>query len=312
LPTINVGSAEEWAAAIASEIVPLRVRRISPDFKATIHRRDLADNFRITRVSSGRSSIQRAPSNITSADDGFAIFHLNRRGVSRISQHGRDCTLDELSATLYSTDRPSRLAFSAGNDGVLVQVPRELLPVSEAEFRQALIRPIVHAPLLKVLLALLSSSHEELPQLDRGGKTVIASTLLDLVGSLLRTQTAVDDHAGHSLLGRMLDHVDRSFADPDLNAAALARHFNVSTRFIYNTFARAGLHPAAHIRSVRLSRARKLIENTDMPMYAIGVSCGFGVFSTFVRAFKRVHAVSPSAWREEHSSLRPRSPALAR
>lgn len=116
---IEIRSAEEWAAAITTEIVPLGVRRIASGFHASVDRRDLGDDVRITRASAAASAIRRTARDITSSDDGFAIFQLNIAGAGRVSQGDRDCRLDGLSATVYTTDRPAGFEFSNGNDGYL-------------------------------------------------------------------------------------------------------------------------------------------------------------------------------------------------
>ncbi|MET0452633.1 MAG: helix-turn-helix domain-containing protein [Mycobacterium sp.] len=302
MSVINIASKDEWAAAIASQIVSLGVQSVSADFAATIDRRDLHDDFRITRIASGQASIQRSAANITSADDGFAIFHLNYRGAGYISQHGRTCKLDGLSAALYTTDKPSQFRFVSRNDGVLVQMPRDLLPVASSELRHVLVRPVGHDPLLRVLLAFLESSHQDLPGMEPTHKALVSTTLLDLIAGILRVNKAQSRGHEYQLLVRVQDYVERHFADPSLNVPALAHHFNVSTRSIYGTFAKVGLRPAEHIRAVRLRRARKLVENTDIPMDSVSSACGFGDLSTFVRAFKRAHSVSPTAWRIAHQS----------
>lgn len=302
---IEIRSAEEWAAANAAEIVPLRVRRIASDFHASVDRRDLGEDVRITRVSTAATAIRRTARDITSSDDGFAIFELTIAGTSRISQGDRDCQLDRLSATIYTTDRPAGFESSNGKDGYLVQMPRTVLPVNDSELRRAIIRPLVREPLLRVCAALLRSAHEELPQLDRIGQAAVSGTLLDLLASLLRSGAARSAQGHSALLVRMQNHIDRHRCDPGLDVAALAGHFSVSTRLVYSTFASIGASPAERIRSARLRRAQQLIEQTDLSLSTIAADCGFGDFSTFVRAFKKTHHLTPSAWRRQHRALSP-------
>ncbi|MEU0922641.1 AraC family transcriptional regulator [Streptomyces malaysiensis] len=301
---IEIRSAEEWAAAITTEIVPLGVRRIASGFHASVDRRDLGDDVRITRASAAASAIRRTARDITSSDDGFAIFQLNIAGAGRVSQGDRDCRLDGLSATVYTTDRPAGFEFSNGNDGYLVQMPRELLPVSDSELRRFVVRPLTGEPLLRVCVALLESAREEVSRLDWNGQAVVTGTLLDLLASLLRSGAEGSAPSHSALLGRMQHHIDRHCSDPGLDVSALAGHFSVSTRLVHSTFASIGATPAERIRSARLRRARQLIEQTDLLLSTIAAECGFGDFSTFVRAFKRAHHVTPSAWRRQHLALR--------
>ncbi|MGH3252126.1 MAG: AraC family transcriptional regulator [Trebonia sp.] len=297
MPAIDIRSAEEWEAANASEIVPLGVTSVASGFRATIDRRDVGDGLRLTRVTNGETTLHRARSHITSSDDGFAIFHLNYAGAGQVSQRDRSCTLGGLSATLYTTDRPVRFSFSAGNDGVLVQMPRELLPVGEPELSRLAVQPLAGDPLLRILRAFLESSRNELAGVDRSGRALISETLLDLVAALLRTRVSSGGRNPHVLVMRVQEFVDRAFSDPNLDVPALARQFNVSTRLLYSAFARVGASPADRIRSVRLRHARRLLQTTDMPVQSVSSLCGFAEFSTFARTFKRTYGVSPTEWR---------------
>ena len=300
---VTIDSAEQWADAIAAQIVPLGVHRVADDFRATIDRRDLREDLRLTRVVNGETTIQRTASDISSTDDGFAIFHLNYHGSGRVTQGDLSRTLDGLSATLYTTDRPASFSFSTGNDGVLIQMPRELLPLGTSELRHALARPeVVRDPLLRVLRSFVETTRDELPNLDRAGRAVVAGTLMDLLAALLRPGSPGADPG--ALLVRMQDFIDRHFDDPDLDVPTLAGRFNVSTRLVYSTFASIGSSPADHIRSVRVTRAAKLLVHTDLTVVAISAGCGFGDVSTFVRAFRRAYDCSPSEWRQGNAGRR--------
>ena len=69
------------------------------------------------------------------------------------------------------------------------------------------------------------------------------------------------------------------------------------------SFARAfkrevGITPAAYVETVRVDRARQLLETTATDTAAVAESCGFGTVETFRRAFRRRLGVSPGEYRD--------------
>jgi AraC family transcriptional activator FtrA len=96
-------------------------------------------------------------------------------------------------------------------------------------------------------------------------------------------------------------------AEP-LDVAAMARHAAVSPR----TFARrfreeTGTTPLQWLLSQRVLEARRLLEETDLPVDEIAWRSGFGTAASLRDHFRRATATSPTAYRR---SFRPARPAL--
>ncbi len=90
------------------------------------------------------------------------------------------------------------------------------------------------------------------------------------------------------------DHLDH-----DLSVPALAERAFMSPRNFARVFAReVGVTPAAYVESLRLERARTLIETGDgLGLDEIALRCGFGTVETLRRVFGRRLGVSPNAYR---------------
>ncbi|MGI8844804.1 MAG: helix-turn-helix domain-containing protein, partial [Thermoleophilaceae bacterium] len=72
-------------------------------------------------------------------------------------------------------------------------------------------------------------------------------------------------------------------------------------------FARAfardvGITPAAYVETVRLERAKGMLETSGTPVEAIAETCGFGTPETLRRAFARRLGVSPSQYRDRFNA----------
>lgn len=98
------------------------------------------------------------------------------------------------------------------------------------------------------------------------------------------------------------EHVQANPA-ADLSVDALALRANMSSRNFARAFARdVGITPAAYVETVRLERAKGMLETSGTPVEAIAETCGFGTPETLRRAFARRLGVSPSQYRDRFNA----------
>ncbi len=72
-----------------------------------------------------------------------------------------------------------------------------------------------------------------------------------------------------------------------------------SPRQLRRAFAEAGgMSFRSYLTQVRMRRAAELLASTDLPVKEIAHRVGYRGATAFTRAFKRTHALSPSAFRE--------------
>ena len=96
--------------------------------------------------------------------------------------------------------------------------------------------------------------------------------------------------------------------DADLRVEALAERAAMSPRNFARAFRReTGMTPAAYVETLRLERARQMLEEATEPIDRIAIRCGFGTPETMRRAFARRLGVAPAEYRERFR----REPALA-
>jgi AraC family transcriptional activator FtrA len=89
-----------------------------------------------------------------------------------------------------------------------------------------------------------------------------------------------------------------------LDVAAMARHASVSPR----TFARrfreeTGTTPLQWLLSQRVQEARRLLEETDLPIDAVAWQAGFGTAASLRDHFRRATATTPTAYRRSFTPL---------
>jgi AraC family transcriptional regulator, transcriptional activator FtrA len=106
--------------------------------------------------------------------------------------------------------------------------------------------------------------------------------------------------AGGSLEGTRRWATER--LDQPLDVAALSRHARVSPR----TFARrfreeSGTTPLQWLLAQRVLEARRLLEESDLPVEAVAWRCGFGTAASLRDHFRRATATTPTAYRRAFS-----------
>jgi transcriptional regulator GlxA family with amidase domain len=85
----------------------------------------------------------------------------------------------------------------------------------------------------------------------------------------------------------------------DLSIVALAERSFMSERNFARVFkSEVGMTPAVFVESLRLERARALLETTDLQLEELAGHCGFGTVETLRRVFARRLHVSPSDYRD--------------
>jgi AraC family transcriptional activator FtrA len=83
-----------------------------------------------------------------------------------------------------------------------------------------------------------------------------------------------------------------------LDVAAMARHASVSPRTFARRFrAETGTTPLRWLLSRRVDQARRLLEETDLPIDAIARRAGFGTGASLRDHFRRATATTPTAYR---------------
>lgn len=86
--------------------------------------------------------------------------------------------------------------------------------------------------------------------------------------------------------------------DEPLTVAQLARHAHVSERsFLRRFHAETGTSPLRWLHGRRVAHARRLLEETDLPVEAVATRCGFGTATSLRQHFRRATRTTPTAYR---------------
>ncbi|WP_118976429.1 GlxA family transcriptional regulator [Taibaiella koreensis] len=96
---------------------------------------------------------------------------------------------------------------------------------------------------------------------------------------------------------RLQEWVKERLHEP-LAVGSMAEHLHMSVRNLTRVFRKeAGMPPAKFVEKLRVEAARKLLEDTDMPLERIAELCGLGSHVSMRRTFLRHLMTTPSDYR---------------
>jgi len=91
----------------------------------------------------------------------------------------------------------------------------------------------------------------------------------------------------------VLDFIRANFKDPDLNISQIAMEFRMTPTYVSAVFKKqTGKSILDVIRQMRIEYAKELLES-DMSVEDVAFAAGFRESSTFIRAFKNYHGITP-------------------
>lgn len=106
-------------------------------------------------------------------------------------------------------------------------------------------------------------------------------------------------------MSRAIRLIDEGYLDAN-SVEDLADRLGVSARHVARLFARhLDASPSDVAATKRVQRAKRLIDQTDLPMSAIAFDAGFGSVRRFNEAFKEVYRRAPSDLRRRAVKARP-------
>ena len=93
-------------------------------------------------------------------------------------------------------------------------------------------------------------------------------------------------------------------SDPALNAAKLAELSGVSEKYVYTLIKdRFGKSLGAYLEELRIKKADELLITSSLSNEQIAEASGFASLTTFYRAFRKIHGLSPAAWRSSLKAM---------
>lgn len=119
--------------------------------------------------------------------------------------------------------------------------------------------------------------------------------VISLVRDLFNSRHPV----GQNLVTRLDEFVRDHATNPEFRLGDVCARFRISSRYVSKLFkSHFGETFRTRLVTYRVSHARRLMEQTDDPLYLIAEQSGFKDYRTLTAAFKRVEGLTPRRYRQ--------------
>ncbi|SEJ58764.1 helix-turn-helix transcriptional regulator [Demequina mangrovi] len=298
---LAAASADAWQDVVSRCFIPINCGAFEPGFRGRMDQLELDDSISISCVATDGHTVDRSE-RLAARAEGDAL-HLSLQLASRgtVRQGRRMVSVRPGTASMYATDSPYYLDYSEpGQRQLIVQVSRAALDAPRAALHDGLGRLTVPASdATRVFFTYALDTHRRGGLAD--GATPAAEVVKDLAATMIRASAE-----GARVLPRTRGGLRRAIEDfvsvnlPRVRVDDIAAEFFISRRTVYHVFEDVGTTPSDYLRRQRLElAARRLVdpELSGVAIADIAASAGFEDPTTFTRAFRREHGVTPRDWR---------------
>ncbi|WP_033290157.1 helix-turn-helix transcriptional regulator [Amycolatopsis jejuensis] len=291
-----------WHEVICQAFVPLTpvLGEVRPDFPATVETRPMVAMNRAL-ISSQAQLTRHGPKEVAATADPFYFVNLQVDGRCRVQHSGKDSLVEPGQFVVLDTTRPYYLDFDRSWRMLSFRVPHRDLDRKLAGYRPELGVPIRGTGVGSAAVALMTALWNTSAPI--GAARELEQAFGSAVAAALTAMPLAEEIAGPVSRTIVLAYVREHLAD-ELSVDSVCAEFAISPRSLHKIFAGSDETFAATVRRLRLEEAAELLADPRRPVANVGEAVGMPDPSSFARAFRRHHGVSPHEYRrrEMHSS----------
>lgn len=146
---------------------------------------------------------------------------------------------------------------------------------------------------------------EKLMDYIENGKTLSERTVCAMFSDImywLVSDTGDEKSAPSRLSDEVIRYLEKHYSE-DISIEKLSCEFYISSAHLIRRFKyESGYTPYEYLGLIRITKACRLLEFTDMPISEVAVSVGMNHVSRFITKFKSIVGVTPAAYRKQRES----------
>ncbi|MYN30022.1 helix-turn-helix domain-containing protein [Duganella levis] len=237
-------------------------------------------------------------------DAGTFLLAIQRRGASKVHQHGRTAQLGPGDMALYAAADDYRVAWQAASEQLLLVLPAAPLRSACPELDQLTAVTLKHGQPMVALLGIMADSHfhavQELP--PPAAAHAAHALIATLAGCLLTLDNPAPTERSRLSqyhLQRIRQYALANLADTELSVARVGAALGMSAAHIHRLFADEAQTFAAWLWESRLRACQQALRQSSarLSISAIAFQNGFAHATHFSRAFRARFGMTASAWR---------------
>jgi AraC-like DNA-binding protein len=283
----------------------------NPDRIRAVTTTSALGSVEISNIHWNVAALRRTAGPMTDDVEPHVLVGLQKSGVSRFAQDGRQAEIRPGDLVLLQNVNPYSVFFQDTVTTLTVRVPNHLLGLPPSmlgritSVRLGLERPVVDTA--AAFISRLARNQAAIGETDAG---LLAQPCIELIRAVVTTGLGHDDLAReplhHTLLQRVMTYIRRHLAERDLSAERIAAEHHISVRQLYLILSQAGISLGDWVRSQRLEKCKLELASPAhrfTTIEAIAYRWGFASAPHFSRVFKAAYGVSPREWRHGNRRL---------
>ncbi len=259
---------------------------------------------RVSLISAGPHTVIREE-RIASREGGHVYVAAPLRGTSRLAQDGIDVTVQTGDIVSFDSSRSYTLTMLEPFEMLALRTTHRALGLSPESTKYLTAKPWTGSSGIGALASrTFAALGRHVTELEEAVRESLGTTIGGLISTLFaeRLQSCAVDPAvaRQLLLLKITSFAKEHLGNYSLSPTTMARHHNISLRYLQMLFAEQGMSPAKWIRDERLSRLGHDLTDPryqHMTVAAIGERWGLFGASQVSRLFRREYGLTPSEYR---------------
>ena len=296
----------DWENTVSSKLWQVHCTHESNQiFKASMVHHDVGSSF-FSLVNASAHRLTREKSQVKDSEAETILVSLMLRGKLKVSQGNHVITLKPGDLWLANSWKPYELLCKEAIEVLSFCMPRACIESSAKPICDHLAFSKVPAKkgMSRIAAEYLVSSYNQTKYISQQDEAIFSNNLINVIFSGFRDATHSIPCPQSSYKGMMVDSarcfIDTHIEDEALCAAMVAKHLDISVRYLSKLFELEPDTVCQYIRGTRLELcARKLLlgSHTRYSVKEIVYSCGYSNYSHFYRIFREYYQCTPEQYR---------------
>ena len=298
-----------WAEVTRHAVMPTAFRLVDIDtFDGWFKTMPLGP-AQVSAMSYSSFRTLRTPRLIHASDPECLQIALPRSGSHVLEQNRCQVPAEPGQLLLFDSSRP--FEGYADGEALLIQLPRALLPLPAPRVERLTARALPGDEGVGRLLAtFLTHLAEDTTRYTPQDAARLGTVGLDLVTAVLahhldRESDVPADTRQRALFLRVTSFIQRHLGDPALTPEGIAAAHHISVRSLHRLFQQHGVSVRSWTRARRMEHCRRDLADPakrHLAIAAVAHRWGFPRPADFTRAFRALHGITPSDYRDRAHS----------
>ena len=262
----------------------------------------------VAQMMSSASVVHHAREHVAATQEAMFFLKIQLSGGSaRVSQDGREVSLQVGDFAVIDSTRPYHMTFDAPNKMLVFGIPDAVLRRQLAHPERLVAMRMSYNENLNCILsdfALRLWRQCEL-NVEHAGSN-LASALLNLTAAAydkLADAQAIGSAHLEALRLRIIHHIERHLGDCELSPKSIAAMLATSSRYVHSIFTRGDETVSRYILRRRLEESARVLASSShrsLSVSAIAFDYGFASCTNFGKVFREHFGMTPTEYRNEH------------